>query len=138
MNVRPRKSASKYSFEPKIPQNQELFEVEESKEKKEFVLGDQGEYAPKSMDQGVVEYPFILGKEDGVVLTLPSNALTSKIIVYEDGSCGLKIGDEIHPIATRFIGESLAIEHKDMAYNIGSAKFQLTPQVQDSLKDKSP
>ncbi|KAG5858573.1 hypothetical protein KMI_14g19570 [Encephalitozoon hellem] len=136
MNVRPRKSASKYSFEPKIPQSQELFEVEEEQAaKKEFMLESQGEYTPRSMGQDTaLEHPFILGEQEGLLLTLPRDISMSKIVVYEDGSCGLKIGDEVFPMSARFVGESLVVEHKEMAYGIGSAKFQLTPQLQEFKK----
>lgn len=134
MNVRPKKSASKYSFEPKIPQSQELFEVKEPVTKKEFVFENQGEYTPKSIGQDTLEHSFVLGEQEGILLTLPFDISTSKVVVYEDGSCGLKIGNKVHPMSTRFIGESLVVDHKEMAYGIGSTKFQLTAQLEGLKK----
>ncbi|CAD27093.1 hypothetical protein [Encephalitozoon cuniculi GB-M1] len=138
MNPRPKKPTSRYSFEPKIPQTQEVFEVEEPVAKKEFSFEGQEEHTLKPVGSDAPEHLFALREHDGLILTLPPSTEPPRIVLYEDGSCGLRVGDEVYPMAVRPVGESLAIEHRDAAYGIGSAKFHLTPQIQGDKRGRSP
>lgn len=132
MNVRPRKAASKYTFEPKIPQSSEQTVVEVPAEEPAvgngFLFKTQGRYAPESVDPDVSNHTFTFQDHSGAILSFPDGVVASKIVVYEDGSCALKIEDRIYPTTARFIGESLVVEHKEAAYNVGRAEFHLTSQ----------
>lgn len=125
MNRKPTKAA-KYSFEPKIPQTQDLVELDEMPFETSAPRREKG-YPPARTETPMCE-PFAFESQDGLLLSLPSVA-DARLVVYEDGSCGLRVGDSVYPMSFRFIGESLAVEHEDAAYKVGGAKFQLSAQI---------
>lgn len=120
-----RNASSKYSFEPKIPQNQGLVEVEALQE---AAQKQKGMYSPMPVESDM-SLPFCLGEQDGCVFLLPDRVTNAKLVVYEDGSCGLRMENEVFPISARFIGDSFVFEHGESACKLGKASFQLSSQV---------
>ncbi|KAH9412004.1 hypothetical protein HK407_02g04520 [Ordospora pajunii] len=139
MNMNPRRPTKKYVFEPKLPQSQAEMEVQIEMPSKdvaaneEFSFKKQGWSVPSTIDAGTSDGHFAFKKQQAVLLSIPEDIQVSKIVLYEDGSCGLKVGGSLYPLLSRFVGESILVEHDDAAYNIGNAKFHLIPLIEDGI-----
>ncbi|KHN70319.1 hypothetical protein CWI42_021570 [Ordospora colligata] len=142
MNINPRRPTKKYVFEPKVPQSQAEVEVQiempskEATTNEEFSFKKQGWCVPSTIDASISDDKFVFKTHQAVLLSIPEDLQVSKIVLYEDGSCGLKVGDSVYPFLARFVGESVLIEHDDAAYNVGNAKIHLIPLIEDGIDTK--
>lgn len=130
MNRRNRGQAKRIEFEPRIPQEtvQPAADIppegknEESSRDEEVIHQIKGMLAPKTFsspaDFDIGSYQF--------VLNLPDTFENCSLLVFEDGTLGIKMDGTVYECDASFIGDGMAVEVGDTVKKLGECDFILT------------
>jgi hypothetical protein len=121
-----RKQGSKYVFEPKILVEEGILEEDGAEKMPAFLTSQRlkGEYPPRPLESSMLGRKLDVGAQSGCLFLLPDELERAKLVVFEDGSVGLKIGSKVCPGSFCYIGSALAVE--GLATDIGEAEFLIS------------
>lgn len=132
MNRRNKAPSKKIEFEPKVPTDQpkmpELLandnkEVKgKPEEEKEIVNMMRGLMAPKTFANSK---DFDINS-NGFIMQIPETLLGGSIVVFNDGSLGIKSDGVIYECDYSYLGDGIAVEIGEKVKRIGDVDFILT------------
>lgn len=133
MNRRNKNTTKKIEFEPKIPipqvitpKNDKLCEIEpvvqKQESEKEMIQMLRGLNTPQSFS---IPKDFDITK-DGFVMNLPECLIGSSLVVFNDGTLGIRRDGIVYECESAFLGDGIAVEVGDKIRKIGNVDFMLT------------
>lgn len=127
MNGKPKVQAKKILFEPKIPAPKQHTPVEPTIKKENTQEPPQnipirGIYAPKSFSTPK-EFKF---ESHQFIMSIPDSFNEFSLVVFEDGTFGIKHNDEIFECDASFLGDAVTVELDDKARIVGHPEFLLS------------
>ncbi|EOB13002.1 hypothetical protein NBO_264g0005 [Nosema bombycis CQ1] len=125
---RKKKTTKKFVFEPKIPTEQ----IEEVKIVEENVVDIEdnnynadalkGKYGPLLLEDKTIRKPL---KIETSLICLPEFRDDMKLVLFEDGTYGLRIGEEICKLDVFSLEGDLVVDPKECLYKIGDVSNYL-------------
>ncbi|KAF9764396.1 hypothetical protein NGRA_0588 [Nosema granulosis] len=125
---RKKKTTKKFTFEPKIPTQKveevkiEEEEVESNNEYSAEAL--KGKFGPLLLEDKDVK----VDRNASSLICIPELKENMKLVVFEDDSYGLRVGNEILKLESLFVEGDMAVEHKESLYKIGNIGCYLIPK----------
>ncbi|KAM0680083.1 hypothetical protein GINT2_001775 [Glugoides intestinalis] len=127
MNGKPKVQAKKILFEPKIPAPKQNIPVEppakkDTQQEPPQNIPIRGVYAPKTFSS---PKEFKFGNQQ-FIMSIPGSFNDCSLLVFEDGTFGIKHNDQIFECDASFLGDALSIELDDKARIVGNPEFLLS------------
>lgn len=126
MNRRDKKNARQLEFEPKVPATPPVVQLEQPVDAPrlhtEEMSAMKGCYAPATFAQ----IPKFNPTDDGFILNLPDFLADASLVLFADGSFGLRKDGIIYECDTSYLGNSMVVELGEAVVKTGSANFLIT------------
>lgn len=126
MNRRGRGTTKKIEFEPRIPEAASAVdlpvETETKPAEREMMQSMRGLFAPNTFS---TPRPFDIAS-DGFIMSLPAALLDSSLVVFSDGSLGIRKDGFVYECDSGFLGDGVAVEIKEKIRKIGDTDFIIT------------
>lgn len=125
MNRKP-KAQRKMEFEPKIPVGQPVIIQKPNetieKDEKEIVNKMRGLLAPKTFSDTILQNADI----NMFMMHLPESLQACSLLVFDDGSYGLRKNGIVYECDSAIIGDGMAVEISDKVRKLGDVDLLMT------------
>lgn len=131
---RKKKATKKFTFEPKIP-TQQVEEVAIEEKPEETLVDSNNDYSADSLKGKfgpllLDDKPTVMNSQklNNFLICIPELTEGMKLVVFEDNSFGLRVGDKIIGLDTMASEGDIVVDHKESLYKIGDVETYLIPK----------